>query len=139
MSVFPFMSAPVAASQSLPLLEEWAFDFQAGRLEITDGRMRRVTGREALNVWIYKAICTARGRFKAYSDAFGSDLEDLVGSSYSPAVIHAEASRMVTEALLVSPYIYSVSGVEAALVGSALTIKCSVDTAYGSASLEVTI
>ena len=32
MAIFPFLAAPVAAPKSLPLLEEWAFDFEAGRL-----------------------------------------------------------------------------------------------------------
>lgn len=139
MGVFPFMAAPVVKPQSLPLLEEWAFDFSSGCLLVTDGQMHRVTGLEALKVWMYKALLTARGRFAAYSDSFGSDLEDLVGSAYSPAAARAEAQRMVTEALLVSPYISSVSGVDVALAGGVLAIKCSVATAYGSADMEVTL
>ena len=139
MGVFPFLAAPVAKPKSLPLLEEWAFDFEAGRLLVTDGQMRRVTGLDALKVWMYKALCTARGRFKAYSASFGSDLEDLVGGTYSPAAVRTEAHRMVTEALLVSPYIHAVSGVDAALEGGLLAIRCTVATAYGSTSLEVTV
>ena len=139
MSVFPFLAAPVVKQQTLPLLEEWAFDFDAGRLLVTDGQMRRVTGLEALKVWIYKALCTAKGRFRAYSDSFGSDLESLVGSSYSPAIIRTETQRMVTEALLVSPYISSVNGIEATLDGGVLSVRCAVATVYGDTSLEVTI
>ena len=140
MSVFPFMSAPVAVSKSLPLLEEWAFDFDAGRLLVTDGQIHRVTGLEALKVWMYKALCTAKGRFAAYSDSFGSDLEDLVGSAYSPAAVRTEAQRMIVEALLVSPYIRAVSGVDVTLaMGGMLVIRCSVTTVYGSTSLEVKV
>jgi hypothetical protein len=139
MALFPFLAAPIKKPQSLPLLEEWAFDFDAGRLLVTDGQMHRVTGMDALNVWMYKALCTVRGRFAAYSASFGSELESLVGSAYSPAAVRTEARRMVTEALLVSPYIYSVSGVEAALEGGVLAIHCTVDTAYGSTSREVTV
>lgn len=139
MAIFPFLAAPVAKPESLPLLEEWAFDFEAGHLLVTDGQMHRVTGLEALKVWMYKALCTVKGRFAAYSASFGSELEDLVGSTYSPAAVRTEAHRMVTEALLVSPYIYSVSSVEAAMDGSTLAIKCSVVTLYGSFSVEVTV
>jgi hypothetical protein len=139
MAIFPFLAAPVKEPKSLPLLVEWAFDFDAGRLLVTDGQMHKVTGLDALKVWAYKALCTVRGRFAAYSDAFGSELERLVGSAYSPAAASIEARRMVTEALLVSPYIYSVSGVEAALEGSTLAIRCTVATVYGSASWEVTV
>ena len=140
MSVFPFMSAPVAATKSLPLLEEWAFDFVTGRLLVTDGQMHRVTGLDALKVWIYKALCTAKGRFAAYSDSFGSDLETLVGSTYSSATFRSEAYRMVAEALLVSPYISSISNVDVALArGGMLIIRCSVATVYGSTALEVKV
>ena len=140
MSVFPFMAAPVTATKSLPFLEEWAFDFVAGQLKVTDGQMHRVTGLDALKVWMYKALCTAKGRFKAYSDSFGSDLEDLVGCAYSAAAVRTEAQRMVSEALLVSPYIRSVSGVEVAMaIGGMLAIRCSVITVYGSTALEVKV
>jgi hypothetical protein len=139
MGVFPFLAAQIAKPQSLPLLEEWAFDFQAGRLLVTDGQMHRVTGLDALKVWMYKALLTARGRFAAYSDSFGSELESLLGSAYSPAAARSEAQRMVTEALLVSPYINEVSGVEVAQEGGLLAIKCAVASVYGSAALEVTV
>lgn len=139
MGVFPFMAAPVVKPKGLPLLEEWAFDFETAQLLVTDGQMHRVTGVEALKVWIYKALCTTKGRFAAYSDSFGSDLEGLVGATYSPAAARIEAQRLVTEALLVSPYIYSVGAIEAALAGGVLTIRCSVVTAYGSTVMEVTV
>lgn len=139
MALFPFLAAPIKQPQSLPLLEEWAFDFSAGCLLMTDGQMHKVTGLEALKVWIYKALLTARGRFAAYSATFGSDLEALVGSEFSPAAARSEAKRMVTEALLVSPYVSAVSSVEVALEGSLLAVKCAVATVYGSADLEVTV
>ncbi len=139
MSVFPFLAAPVLKPQRLPLYEEWAFDFTAGRLIVADGQMRKVTGLEALKVWIYKALLTAKGRCKAYSATFGSELEELVGSTYSQAAVRSEAQRMVAEALLVSPYISAVPSVETSLDGSLLAIKCSVATVYGGTSLEVTV
>ena len=142
MSVFPFLAVPEAqplGAKSLPLYEEWAFDFDAGRMAVTDGRTHRVTDLEAMKVWMYKAVCTAKGRFRAYSPSFGSELESLIGSSYSLAAARAEAQRMVTEALLVSPYITSVSGVEADLAGGVLSVRCSVVTVYGGTSLEVAV
>ena len=142
MSVFPFLVVPEAkpqSTQSLPLYEEWAFDFDAGRMAVTDGRTNRVTGLEAVKVWMYKAFCTAKGRYKAYSSGFGSELESLIGSSYSQAATRAEAQRMVTEALLVSPYITAVDGVEADLTGGMLALSCAVETVYGNASMEVTV
>ena len=139
MSVFPFLAIPEAKPQSLPLYEEWAFDFDAGRMAVVDGRTHRVTGLEAVKVWMYKAVCTAKGRYKAYSSDFGSDLESLIGSSYSVAAARAEAQRMVTEALMVSPYITAVDSVEADLTGGVLSVRCAVATVYGEASLEVAV
>ena len=142
MSVFPFMAVPVAQPQrakSLPLYEEWAFDFSTGCMAVIDGRTHRITGLEAVKVWMYKAVCTAKGRFRAYSPAFGSELESLIGSSYSVAAARAEAQRMVTEALMVSPYITAVDSVEADLAGGVLSVRCSVVTVYGEASLEVAV
>ena len=140
MPVFPFLAVPEAQAQtilSLPLYEEWAFDFSAGYMVVTDGRTHRVTGLEAVKVWMYKALCTAKGRFKAYTSDFGSELESLIGSSYSQAAARAEAQRMVTDALLMSPYITAVDGVEAELSGGVLTLRCSVETVYGNAGMEV--
>lgn len=140
MSIFPFLAAPKSQpTESLPLLEEWAFDFSTGRMLDVDGRSQRVTGLEALKVWMYKAICTEKGRYSAYSSDYGSEVDTLIGGSYSLAAARAEAQRMVTEALLVSPYIKAVSRVDAKLSGDTLALSCEVDTVYGSAGMEVTI
>lgn len=140
MSIFPFLAVvDISPEQSLPLLQEWAFDFDAGQMLVTDGHTQRVVGMEALKVWMYKAINTAKGRFAAYSAEFGSELEDLIGGTYSPSAVQAEAARMVTEALLVSPYISAVTGVDADLVGDLLSLRCNVDTVYGSTEMEVSL
>ena len=140
MSIFPFLAVPEAQpTQSLPLLEEWAFDYSTGRMLVVDGRTQRVTGIEALKVWMYKTICTEKGRFAAYSAEYGSELDTLIGGTYSLAAARAEAQRMVTEALLMSPYITAVSKVDAELSGDTLTLRCAVDTVYGSTGMEVTI
>ena len=140
MAVFPFLSiTEVKAAQSLPLYKEWAFDFDKGCLLLSDGRMSLLSGIPALKVWIYKAICTGKGRYKAYSAAFGSELESLIGTNYSASAAKMEADRMVTEALMSSPYILGVSDLSVSFQEGLLQVSCSVSTVYGSDTLEVTI
>ena len=139
MAVFPFLSiTEVKVAQSLPLYKEWAFDFDNGCLLLSDGRMTLLSGLPALKVWMYKAICTAKARYKAYSAAFGSELESLIGTNYSASAAKMEAERMVTEALLSSPYILGISDVTVSFQDGLLLVSCSVSTVYGSDALEVT-
>lgn len=139
-SVLPFLTPyEEGTSTTPPLFQEWECD-AAGALKVTDGRMQLLSGEEALQVWAQKALKTPLARFAAYETDYGSELEDLIGQSYSEAYIKAEAQRMVTEALLASPYIVSVGAVAVSMAGDGkLQVSGSYRSVYGESTVEVTV
>lgn len=135
--LFPFLaSGDDAAPKELPLFREYVYD-NADGVQLQDGSTRVVEGLPALLIWIRKALATPRFRSSAYSWAYGSELDSLMGENYSPAVTRVEAERLVREALMVSPYIKSVGAVTTGHEGDTLTVSCLVDTVYGEVDVRV--
>ena len=138
--VLPLMTPPSAVTTpQLPLLKEWAYDFENERLLEVDGRMELLSGLDALKIWAYKAVRTELGRWPAYSANFGSEVETLIGQPYSEAFIQAETQRMLSEALLASPYILAVGRVEANMDDSVLRASINFDSVYGPSNVEVSV
>ena len=82
MSIFPMISPPApaaAAPASLPMCREVAWDYQNNRPIFRRGEPVTVTGREAVKVWIWKALHTTRYRYEIYSWAYGNEFESLLG------------------------------------------------------------
>ena len=133
---YPFLSYPTSPPPDPPLFKEWAYDFDRERMIIQDGRTVLLSGLEALKVWIYKAIMTEKARYRAYSKKFGSEVDSLIGSTYSPAATLAEAQRMITEALMQSRYIKAVEYVEVSFEGDRLHIRSALSTVYGKTTID---
>lgn len=138
-SIFPFMDipAPLAVKKELPLFREYAWDFEAGSMKLVNGAPVMLEGRSALQVWIYKALTTARFRYLGYSPNYGSELERLMGGAYTPRATQLELERYVREALSVSPYIRGVSQTAVTLEEGRLTGSVTVETIYGEVKADV--
>lgn len=137
--IFPIVQ-PEAASESataLPMCREVAWDFTSGTPIFSGGRPLIVTGAEAVKVWIWKAIKTARRRHDIYTWDFGCEAEELVGQAFTPAVKESEAVRYIKEALAPNPYITDVQQVDVTFSGTELTIRCAVSTIYGEVEVNV--
>lgn len=137
-SVLPFLT-PYEPTEpgALPMFREWSCDAD-GLLQVTDGHMTLLSGQEALRIWASKALRTAVARFAAYTTDYGSELEELIGQPYTEAYIRAESQRMITEALLASPYIVEVGGASASMTGDGrLSVTANYRSVYGAADLEV--
>lgn len=140
MSIFPFIDAvdnQQVISTSLPLPREYAWNFANGEFVREDGKIILVEGLEAIKIWIYKALLTARYRWPIYSWNFGSELETLIGTSYSRAATQSEAKRFVGECLLVNPYIKSIKNLQTSFQGEKLTICFTATTDYGEVIVNV--
>lgn len=90
-----------------------------------------VQGKEAVKVWCWNALKTARGRYRIFSRDFGSDLEKLIGKNYLETTKKAEAKRYVRDCLMVSRYVTSVENIQVAFEDDDLQIDCTVNTVYG--------
>ena len=137
--VFPVVQpeAVVDGAISLPMCREVAWDFSAGTPIFSGGRPLIVSGAEAVKVWIWKAIKTARYRHDIYTWDFGCEAEELVGQNFTPAVKESEAARYIQEALTPNPYITGVRQVEVSFNGTQLTVGCAVSTIYGEVEVHV--
>ena len=96
-------------------------------------------GKEALNVWIWKALKTERNRFKAYSSNFGSDIYEEIGYVYDRVIKEQLIINEIIDTLLVNPYITNVYDFEITYSDDDLTLNINfkVDSIYGTAAQEV--
>lgn len=124
---------------SLPLFIEMAIDFNTGETISKDGELVKLTGKEALNVWIWKTLKTERNRFKAYSSSFGSDIHKEIGYVYDRTVKEQLIASEIVDTLIVNPYILRVYDFEIDYSDESLTlnIKFKVDSIYGVAEQGV--
>lgn len=143
MSIFPqnfgqALLAPNGSSASvLPLAREYAWDFTKNTFLLVDGKNVFVTGREAVKIWVWKALQTPKGVYKAYSSNFGNELETLINQSLSSAALSSEIERYLKESLLVNPYITGISNVTLSVDGSKTSVDFTAATIYGEVTISV--
>jgi len=134
MSIFPMIQPPAPMEDTLPqlpLCREIAWDYVNNLPVFRRGEPVVVTGKEAVKVWIWKALHTARYRYEIYSWAYGNEFESLIGQAYTPTLKEAEAPRYLREALTTNPYITSVTNIAVDFAGSRLAVSGRVETIYG--------
>ena len=143
--IFPdWGTAPAQETgEALPLFREWAVDWEngcfalrwdTGAFALRDGKPYLVSGDEALKLWITKALNPESRRFfyTAWSWDYGNELETLLGGCVDQGILESQARQSIRDALLVSPYIRSVDGFSFEKRGSAVTVRFTVRTVYGS-------
>ena len=147
----PFIAGPIAQTAksytaNLPELQELAWDFIHDTfIHDNDGRLKTVTGNEALKVWIYKALKTERYRYMAYLHGdynaegnYGVELERFIGTRSNSEISATEIKRYIKDGLLVNPYIKSVDAIETTVRnGENLTLTVNLTSVYGSTSITV--
>lgn len=129
MSLFPFLDVEEVQeikdkSQSIPC--EFDYDFIHNKL-----KDNLVYGKDAIKVWIYKALLTKRYKYLIYTWDYGHEIEDLVGKNYNHDLISAEMKRFVEECLSINPYILSVDNFECKFEGKKLSCDFTVHTQFG--------
>lgn len=137
--IFPAVQPEAVTTDAapLPLCREIAWDFSIGTPIFSGGKPVEVTGAEAVKVWAWKAIKTARFRHEIYTWDFGCQAEELVGQPFTPAVKESEAVRYIREALAPNPYITEVRQVNVTFSGTKLTVSCAIATIYGEVEVNV--
>lgn len=126
-----------SATEDLPLIQEYAWDFSRNDFVLKDGKFQVVTGDEAVKVWVWKALHTERYKYLGYSWDFGHEFESLIGSGLSTEAMESECKRYVNEALSVNPYIESISNIEVSIDGAVITAEFTVNTLYGEVNMNV--
>lgn len=134
MSIFPMIDpgpAVDSGGQALPLYREVAWDFVHDVPIFRGGEPVVVESKEALKVWIWRALRTPRFKYEIYTWAYGSEFESLLGQAYSDSVKTAEAPRYLRECLLINPYITAVRDISVTFASAKLTVKGTAITVYG--------
>ncbi len=132
MNVFPELTIQSESleTQVLPIYKEWAYDFEKNEFLTRGGKYYLVDKDEALKIWIYKALRTARYRYQAYSRKYGSELDEVIGLSADREICESEIQRYIEECLLVNPYIQSVEDFEFTYADR-VKVDFTVSTVYG--------
>lgn len=142
-SLFPFIDGTISddiienKSDNLPVFKEILWDFNKNEFEITKGNLKIVEGKEALKIWIYKALNTKRYKHIIYTWNYGCELEDLIGRNNYRELIKKEMQRYIKEALLVNKYISDVSSTAINSDGDKLEIDIAVKTVYGDVEVSL--
>lgn len=114
------------------------FDFKQGEFVFEKGTAVVLTERNALMLWVEKAIRTQIDRYNMYSGKkYGAYIEDFViGKSYGFDFVESEMKREIETALLRHEDILAVTGFSAVRSSSALNVTFTLKTIYGNITEE---
>ena len=133
-SIFPSFVDEVRAieqnkNNTLPVAKEIAIDFSTGNPIIKNKDYVIGEKNEAIKVWCYYALKIAKGRFIAFTNNYGSELEEkIIGKQYNSDT-YGKVKRIVEDCLLVNPYIKSIDNVKVEF-DDKLTIEIELTTVY---------
>lgn len=136
---FPFLNyneINTNTSNGLEIFKEIAWDFELNIPIFEDGKEVIVEKKEALKVWIWKALKTERFRYLCYTWDFGSEIDKLIGSGLSRDATKLEIERYVTECLLCNPYIESITDIQIELKSDGADVSITVNTVYGEVDVN---
>ena len=143
MSIFPFMNIEDIESNiensidELPMYYEVGWDYLKDEPLIENNEFVIVEGNEAIKVWIYKAIKTARYQYPIYSWDYGCEISSLIGQKYTKGLTKSEAERYIKEAILINPYVTDVKIIDINFSEDILSVSIQVDTIYGEVNVNV--
>ena len=138
---FPFIGAEIVSEETeLPLFIQPAWNFNEDEFVYDDnGNHIFVEGKEAIKVWIYKALKTERFSYIAYSWQYGIELYPFIGKVMGVQERYSELKRMITECLMVNPYILSIDNIEFNPKNreNEVITTVTLTTVYGEVSVDV--
>ena len=133
-SIFPSFVDEVRAieqnkNNTLPVAKEIAIDFSTGNPIIKNKDYVIVEKNEAIKVFCYYALKIAKGRFLAFTNNYGSELEEkIIGKQYSSDT-QKQVKKIIEDCLLVNPYIKSIDNVTVSF-NDKINIEIELTTVY---------
>ncbi|MTK12102.1 MAG: DUF2634 domain-containing protein [Clostridiaceae bacterium] len=117
---------------------EYAWDFENNDFIMKDGKLVVVEGKEAIKIWIWKALHTVKLKYSVYSENYGHDLETLIGEGgLSGGLLQSEGKRLVWECLRLNPYIERIEKFSMDFSKDKLDISFIAITNYGEVKISV--
>lgn len=129
-----FLNETETQESEFPLFKEMAIDFETGEPIIKNDEIVILEGTEALKVWIWKVLETERYKYKAYTENYGNELKEQLGTIYDKTIKDAILENEIRECLGVNPYITRLHSfsIETPEGMQHPYIYFSVDTVYGT-------
>ncbi|WP_242951330.1 DUF2634 domain-containing protein [Clostridium kluyveri] len=125
------------SSSTVTTPKEYAWDFENDDFLLKDGKFVIVEGKEALKIWIWKALNTVKMNYSIYSDNYGHDLDSLIGQGFSSGLIESEARRIVWECISLNHHITGMQNFTTAYDGDTLTVSFTALTDQGEVDMDV--
>ncbi|AKA69831.1 DUF2634 domain-containing protein [Clostridium scatologenes] len=143
MSIFPdYVSnlntateSSAMATSSIP--KEYAWDFEKNNFLLKDGKFQVVEGKEALKIWMWKALHTMKMTYSIYSNSYGHDLDSIIGQGFSNGLVESEAKRLVRECLSANSHILRTEGFKVNYEEDKLSIEFTAITDQGKVNINV--
>lgn len=133
----------VAAStptEDLPLMQEWAYDFENNELLVDDkGMPYLVYGNEALKIWLFWAVITARNRWSANSRDYGTEIERYIGLPTTTAIKSSEMERTIREAIEICPYVKRIEYIELDVNEGLVTVDVKLKSIYNEGWVQISV
>lgn len=133
MNLFPtyIEESAETTAENAKVPKEYEVDLETGQLT---GRI--VEGLEAIKIWIWLTLQTARYRYHIYSWDYGNEFEELIGKGYTEEYLETEAKRMMEDCLLINENIKSVSDFSLIVGNEKLQISFTANTIYGDIKMN---
>ena len=126
--------------KELPLLQEWSYDFERNEfLTNENGLPYLVSGNEALKIWVFWAVTTAKRHWLANSRAYGSEIERMVGLPVSVAIKSSELKRTIKESIEQCEYVKHVDNIETSFEDGLLSIDVQLKSVYNEGWVNVSV
>lgn len=109
----------------------WKLDLERGRVT------GMIDGLEAVRQAVFLILQTERFRHLIYSSDYGMEWNGLIGAA--PALVRAELTRRITEALLQDDRIEDVTDFQIDAAGDHMTVRFTVISSYGNFEQEVSL
>lgn len=119
---------------SVTIPYEYGIDFSTRQLT---GEI--VSGIDAVKVWAWLALLTARYRYLIYSWEYGCELESLIGTEYSEEFTTARAKKFITECLMQNPYITGIANYKPQFDKDQLKVEFTLLTEFGEEEMIVNV
>lgn len=128
----------VTSAGDLPMLQEWAYDFENNELLTDDsGAPYLVSGNEALKIWLYWAIITERYIWRANSRDYGTEIDCMRGINASQAIKSSELERTIREAINICQYVKSIDKLDLSLQDGVVVVDITIKSIYQEGWVEL--
>lgn len=117
--------------QPVEYKRSYYFDFEAGDFVVAAGKVETTDGYHAWVQRCVKAVLTERYRYLAYTDDYGSEIEEM-RSAASRDQAEDLAEETITDALLADPATGSVSDFAFEWNGAHVQVEFTIEPAIGT-------